>query len=695
MNNQRQSTNALLIALAVFALWMIITQRIMPPPRPATRPTTTPAVATTAPREDGPAPTTEPASTGPTVGELTAGPAATVETIELGSIADNGEFPMHLKLTSRGAAVEDVRLRGFKLEVGRNDPYPLLSPVKDPVSGRWYGSFATHKVRIETLKKDILLDRLPWRIDRTASTDGAAVFRVVVEQDGRPVLEITKTYTLPKVGPLPKKGHETPASRRSDVVLDYSFRNRTAGPLDVILVQQGPMGMHREDSQRDERGLMAATEEAATVKTSKKYARGSVKPTRDAEGRIVHPTIELGKDHDKTILAWAAETNKYFCCIVRPDRDEKAPIGIAQAQALSLTDNESNTFSEDMTFELVTTPVRVEPNAAAAARFALYLGPKSKVAFDKVPEYARHGYFHVISVDLCCCTPAPIVSPMMWLLQALYWPTKNYGVAITLLVLIVRILLHPITKAQQVSMMKMQKNQARLRPKLEELKKKYANDRAKMNEEMMALYKEEGISPFAPTLTFLPMALQIPILGALWAALAYNVDMRHAPLDGYWIRDLAAPDALIRFSQPFDLPLIGGWVGTIRGFNLLPILLTITMYLQQKYMPKASSAPGPGQTDDQLAQQQKIMGFMTIFMGLMFYNMPSGLNFYWMAGNVVGLVEQWRIRKHIAELEERARNAPPKPEGSLKTKLRKPRFWEWLEKKAEEARKTPSRRDRD
>lgn len=707
MENRRQLATGLVISTAVLLLWLVISPRLFPPSRTSSRPTSAPTTATApttassamaeAPERPGasgtrPAPGTSPSTaSAPTTSPFTAEGADAPQTAVLGGVAATSPFPMKIEFTNLGAAIADVQLRDFKRQVGSDEPYPLLSPVTDPISGETYYSFATEKIRIESLHEDVPLANLPWAIDRAASADDKLVFRVTIQREGTPLMEVTKTYTLPSVGPKPKKGKETLASRRSDLLLNYSFRNLTAQPLDAILVQRGPIGMHQEDPRSDDRGVVVAMEEGGVFKVDKKHARKAVLPERDAHGRIVPKVVELGKDQGQTRVGWAAEINKYFACIIRPERGDGSPLGIAAAEEAALTLSEDKAFSADMTCRLITTPIRVEPNTPANVGFACYLGPKSKIAFEDIPEYSKYDYFQVIKIDFYCCAPAPIARLMMWLLQTLYWPTKNYGVAIILLVLIVRTLLHPITKAGQVNTMKMSKAMAKLQPKVDEIKKKYGNDRAKLNEEMMLLYREAGVSPATQMLTCLPMVLQIPIWAGLWAALASTVEMRGAPFDGYWIKDLAAPDALIPFAHEYTIPLISAITGPIHAFNLLPVLLTISMYLQQKYMPKA--APSPNQSSDQMAQQMKIMNFMTIFFGLMFYNAPSGLNLYIMASNVGGLFEQWRIRKHIKVLEERAKDLPPGTPHALT--LKKPRFWQWLEKQADEAKKDKPRKPKD
>ena len=169
----------------------------------------------------------------------------------------------------------------------------------------------------------------------------------------------------------------------------------------------------------------------------------------------------------------------------------------------------------------------------------------------------------------------------------------------------------------------------------------------------------------------------------MWAALNFTVEMRHQPFC-LWIKDLTAPDALFEWAAP--LPLIG------TTFNLLPILLGLSMFLQQRFMPKpASAAKQGGKTSDQMAQQRMMMYFMSVFMVFIFYSAPSGLALYIMASNFFGLLEQYFIRKHLREEEERGGAAgtprPHKPDKPGGRTFKKPGFLVKLEKLAEEAKK--------
>ncbi|MEW6253664.1 MAG: membrane protein insertase YidC, partial [Planctomycetota bacterium] len=269
----------------------------------------------------------------------------------------------------------------------------------------------------------------------------------------------------------------------------------------------------------------------------------------------------------------------------------------------------------------------------------------------------------------CFCTVMWLQDLMVWLLHNIYLLVRNYGVAIMILVLLVRGLLHPLAVWQQKNMFRMQESMARIQPKMEALKERYANDKVKLQQETMKLWSDEGVNPMASVFSMLPMLIQMPILIALWSALNTDVSLRHEPFDGWWIRDLSAPDALVTFAQPLVIPFLE-W--HIYSLNLLPLLMGVSMLLQQKYMPKPRPAVSPtahrpkrpgAMTPEQTMRQQQIMiGMMSVLFPIMLYNQPSGLNLYWMSSNIVGIFESLRIRKQIhEERERRAREGPPQP----------------------------------
>ena len=205
----------------------------------------------------------------------------------------------------------------------------------------------------------------------------------------------------------------------------------------------------------------------------------------------------------------------------------------------------------------------------------------------------------------------------------------------------------------------------KLGPKMEEIKKKYANNPKEMQKKSAELYREAGVNP---VMGILPMFIQMPIWMALWTAVYTSLDLRGAGFLPFWITDLSAPDSLIRF-KAITLPLLG----EIDSFNLLPILMGVVMYLQQKMMPHSSA----NQTNTQVAQQQKMMMIlMPLMFPLMLYKGPSGVNLYIMSSIGAGVIEQAVIRKHIREKEEQEAmglvDVTSKTGGKVKKKKPKP-----------------------
>jgi YidC/Oxa1 family membrane protein insertase len=176
-----------------------------------------------------------------------------------------------------------------------------------------------------------------------------------------------------------------------------------------------------------------------------------------------------------------------------------------------------------------------------------------------------------------------------------------------------------------------------LQPKMKELQAKFKNNPQKLNQEMAALYKKEGVSPLGGCL---PMLLQMPIFVALYTLLSGHFELRGATFIAGWINDLSAPDLLFSF-KPFRLPIMG----IIDGLHLLPFLMLGTTILQSK----VSQTSGP--TDRNMA----LMTYaMPIFFFLILYNLPSGLNLYWTAQNVLSFVQQLYYNYRRRKKEEAA-----------------------------------------
>ena len=230
----------------------------------------------------------------------------------------------------------------------------------------------------------------------------------------------------------------------------------------------------------------------------------------------------------------------------------------------------------------------------------LYAGPQEYSSITKVANHLElvkdYGKVHVFA------------APLFWLLQKLHKLVGNWGWAIILLVILVKIVLYPLNAAAYKSMAKMRA----VAPKLQALKIQYGDDRMKMQQEMMALYKKEKISPLGGCI---PMLIQIPVFLGLYWALLSSVELRQAPWIG-WITDLARTDP----------------------YFILPLVMAGTMFLQTYLSPPP---PDP--------MQAKMMKIIPIVFSVMFFFFPAGLVLYWFVNNILSIAQQWFINKQIEQ----------------------------------------------
>ncbi len=218
-----------------------------------------------------------------------------------------------------------------------------------------------------------------------------------------------------------------------------------------------------------------------------------------------------------------------------------------------------------------------------------------------------------------------LTKPIFHVLTWLYGLLGNYGLAILALTLIVKIIFYPLANKSYRSMSQMKK----LQPEMMKLRERYENDKQKMQQELMALYKREKVNPLAGCL---PILVQIPVFFALYKVLFVSIEMRHAPFFG-WIQDLSAPDPTSIFNLfgllPFGVPgflMIGVW----------PILMGITMWLQFKLNPQPADPI-----------QAKVMAFLPLIFVFLFATFPAGLVIYWTWNNILSIAQQWLIMKRM------------------------------------------------
>jgi YidC/Oxa1 family membrane protein insertase len=582
-----------------------------------------------------------------------------VKNITIGSTDPNSGYKFQLVLTSKGAAVKRASFSEFDNR-DKKDPKPLdIITQSIQSNGNEILSLANTEFMLPEYKKLLKLDNLHWQsFDTELLDDGSQSVRFeasIKNQDtNQPVIKITKRYTIRKDSYL--------------LDCDISFENLSNSAEKIQFNLNGPCGMDREDQRNDQRADMAFFRDS----------EGKIQVSAANFGKLAKSgsyTFEREPGYD---FIWAASINKYFAAIVvpLPDGDKTYCDWIQTVTGRFYDpDGDSKKTGGD---EKLGVNLSVVPNELAASgqngssktyKFRLYIGPKEKSIFDKNEKYVEWGFINVINFNSCFCCPGCLINPIAFgILAIMNWMftvIPNYGVVIIILVFLMRIVIHPLTKKSQVSMSKMSK----LAPKAEEIKKKYANNQAEMNKQMMALYREQGASP---VMGMLPMFVQMPIWIALWSAVNTSVALRGKGFLPFWITDLSAPDAAFTFPSVLIIPWLNWHIASI---NLLPILMGVAFYFQQKLMPSQAGAS----SNPQIEQQQKMMKIMMpLLFPVMLYNGPSGVNLYIMASTFAGVIEQYVIRKHIQEKDEEESqglvSVTKKTGGKVKKKKPKPFF---------------------
>jgi len=255
----------------------------------------------------------------------------------------------------------------------------------------------------------------------------------------------------------------------------------------------------------------------------------------------------------------------------------------------------------------------IQPGGVSEASFKVYFGPKSLKVMSSVGhnlgKAVDFGFFDILA------------KPLLWFMNFIYSLIPNYGVAIILLTLLTKIVLWPLGSKSYRSMSQMKK----IQPLMLQIREKYKDDKKRMNEETMALYRLYKVNPMGGCL---PMVVQIPVFFALYRMLYETIELRHAPFFG-WINDLSAPDRL------FDFGVAIPFMDPPYGIPVLTIVMGATMFIQQKMSPPMGDPA-----------QAKMMLLMPIVFTVIFINFSSGLVLYWLINNVFSIAQQYYTQKN-------------------------------------------------
>ncbi len=314
-----------------------------------------------------------------------------------------------------------------------------------------------------------------------------------------------------------------------------------------------------------------------------------------------------------TGFSWAGFTDKYWLVSLAAEKEKSNTFNI-----------KTNYNDNDYIIDFTTSSIVINPNQKNETTNLLFAGPKilslldqyafqyDLSLFDRAVDF---GWFYFLT------------KPIYIILKTFYNFFGNFGVAILFLTFVVKCVMYPFTKKSYVSMAKMKDAQ----PKIDALKKRYADDKMRMNKELIELYKKENISPLSGCL---PMLIQIPVFFSLYKVLVISIDMRQAPFFGY-IKNLAAKDPTTIWNLFGLLP----YNVTFLHIGLLPCLMSLTMWIQQKMTAQGNSNP----------ETQTVIKVMPILFLLMFAGMPAGLLIYWTFSNIITIGQQYYVEKKLSK----------------------------------------------
>jgi len=650
------------VSLGILVGWSFLEQKLWPRPPQPERVAEVDAADQDETGQDTDNGADRPADPGNSVAEVQPGtsqpadvklPGHPFDTIKLGSLDPDSGFRMEVQVETYGAAVRSATLNDKRFVVAdlpagfpEDQPRPQLKLLGNNLQGtETFSQEEEPPKRRPRLSFDMAVDGVDsdWRkVDPTASlttlnwrvagqkkvpgTDLNSSVTLELESPDK-TLTFRKTFRLHLVPENEADDNEADdeaatevAADMLDVILEIS--NSGTGAADLTYDLYGPVGLPLEDE-----------------KNARKF-RDIQAGFLDGEGGVDIETLTaadlVSQKEDGDVDSWSTPVKyigldvQYFAALMFP-ADDQAPSASIQPELIGSALEKDQWH--DLTVKLKSSELTLKSGQTAQHSFQVYLGPKTteNLASLQADGIIDAGWFPLIR------------HAMVWLLNRFHGLGLPFGIAIILLTVCVRCCMFPISR----KMARSQNRMKALQPQIAELKEKFKDEPQKMSQAQMELWRKEGVNPLGGCL---PALCQLPIFVALYSALYSWVDLRMASF--LWIDNLAAPDHLA--DLPFEIPFLGGW------FNLLPLVTVGLFYAQQKM-----TMPAP--INDEMAMQQKVMTYMMLFMGFLFYSFPAGLNVYFIASSVWGMCE----RKILEKLPEK----PVDPEKAEARRKKKENGW--------------------
>ncbi len=518
------------------------------------------------------------ASGAPTIGDSAAPPKVveTAKRIVIDAPLVRGSFSL------RGARLDDVILTGYKESLDdHSDNIHFLQKTGSDMpffaEFGWSSSDASQLMPTDeslwSADRDVLAPSSPVTLTWENGQGLTFTRQISINDDYLFTFEDSVTSTL-----------------ASDIKL-YPYglvrRHGTPATTGMYILHEGPLGVFDETLKEEDYG-----------------------DVRDAGENGIKVTPE-------TVGGWVGITDKYWLAALLPTQSKRYNFrfqhlaGNNDRYQVDFIDPEGMLLSNG---GIITSQSRLFAGAKKVALLDYYADQLNIPNFDLAIDF---GWFYFLT------------KPFFYAINWLFGVFGNFGLAVLGFTVIVKLIFFPLANKSYRSMAKMRL----LAPKLQTLRERFGDDRMKLNQEMMALYKAEKVNPAAGCL---PVLLQIPVFFALYKVLFVTIEMRHAPFFG-WVADLSAPDPTSIFNLFGLLPYSVSFLPAFLQLGVWPILMGISMFLQMRLNP---APPDP--------IQAKVFQFMPIFFTFLLATFPAGLVIYWTWNNLLSMAQQWFIMKRVA-----------------------------------------------
>lgn len=508
----------------------------------------------------------------------------------------NDTFPLYPSYRPASGA-EKMKL----IEPVEGGYYPLLRRDSIGLAGDTSTRIDPHYYALNLFENDQVPDGVIYSVKRFEKD----LIQLEATQGGR---KITKTFSFPR----PEE--DAPYCLNVEIAIDGDARglNLNLGIPEVELIS----------------GAFTPTLKYRVMRNQKSVVENIKPPKGLVSFNYIYPE-------------WLCNGNGFFGIILDPLTRPGAGFAVHPVSGelvpsrLTIIDAQYNKYPPQK-FPGYTMQLPVNPKSGVS-KFRVFAGPFDKRILDRVdltftntytggsPDYAAaqsyHGWFAFIS--------QPFAKFLFILLDFFHDMTSSWGVSIIFLTIALRLMLYPLNTWSMKSSIRMQQ----IAPKVQAIQEKYKKDPKRVQLETMNLYRREGVNPFKGCL---PTLIQLPFLFGMFDLLKSSFDLRGATFIPGWIDNLTAPDVVFSWSYP--IPFIGN------SFHLLPIILGVIMFFQQKMM---SASKSQSTMTDEQKQMGSMMKFMPLLFTVLFYKFPSGLNIYWISSTLLGMLQQWWITKRM------------------------------------------------